>query len=196
MALSTKALFWPRLETVFVADIHLGKAAAIPVPHGTTAATLTRLDCLLNQTRAKHLVVLGDLWHDRLGRSTQLDSTLGDWTKTHDRVEFTLVKGNHDTKSGRTLPNTGFCEVDELELGSITCLHHPTPREGRYVLCGHIHPGFHLSRGRAGLTVPCFWFGQEVGVLPAFGEFTGLTCVERGPGDKMVLVAGEELVCL
>ena len=43
-----RALYWPRAKTLFIADAHLGKAAAfraggVPLPAGTTADDLSRL---------------------------------------------------------------------------------------------------------------------------------------------------------
>jgi DNA ligase-associated metallophosphoesterase len=199
LALSAKALWWPSEETVFVADVHLGKAAAfrarsVPIPNGTTAAALARLTRLLEETGARRLIVLGDLWHDRLGRSESLLETLGLWTATHPSVDFTLITGNHDSKAGSTPVSTGFREVDELCLGRFCCLHHPTPRESHYVLCGHIHPGFAFSTARVGITVPCFWFGSEVAVLPAFGEFTGLASIAPCLNDRIYAIADDHVI--
>ena len=60
-----RALHWPTTQTLFVADVHLGKAAAfraggVPIPRGATAEDLARLNALIVRTRAKRLVVLGD----------------------------------------------------------------------------------------------------------------------------------------
>ena len=71
-ALAEAALYWPARQTLFVADLHLGKAASfrasgIPVPGGTTAGNLARLERALAATGAKRLVCLGDLLHARAG---------------------------------------------------------------------------------------------------------------------------------
>ena len=34
------------------------------------------------------------------------------------------------------------------------------------------------------LRLPCFWFGDAVGVLPAFGAFTGMHPMRAGAGDR------------
>jgi hypothetical protein len=47
------------------------------------------------------------------------------------------------------------------------------------------------GRAHDRLRLPCFHFGPSVGVLPAFGEFTGLHRVQRGPGDRVFVVQGE-----
>jgi hypothetical protein len=41
------------------------------------------------------------------------------------------------------------------------------------------------------LRLPCFHFGERVGVLPAFGEFTGMHAVRRAAGERIFVVAGD-----
>jgi uncharacterized protein len=47
---------------------------------------------------------------------------------------------------------------------------------------------------RERLRLPCFWFGPSVGVVPAFGEFTGLATVPALPDDGVFAVAGDEVI--
>ena len=61
---------------------------------------------------------------------------------------------------------------------------------GVYALAGHVHPGVVLAgRGGDRLRLPCFHFGARVGVLPAFGTFTGMHPIKRDPGDRVFVVA-------
>ena len=51
--LADKALYWPARQALLIADAHFGKAATYrvlgqPVPQGTTARNLQRLDQLLH----------------------------------------------------------------------------------------------------------------------------------------------------
>lgn len=62
---------------------------------------------------------------------------------------------------------------------------HGTPPEP-YTLSGHLHPGITLSgKGRQRLRLPCFWFGAQTGILPAFGAFTGLADIQPRQGDQI-----------
>jgi metallophosphoesterase superfamily enzyme len=73
--------------------------------------------------------------------------------------------------------------------------HHPRTSAQGYVLCGHIHPGARLNGpARQSVMLPCFWFGESVGVLPAFGEFTGLAQVEPEAADQVFVAAEGEVV--
>jgi hypothetical protein len=39
------------------------------------------------------------------------------------------------------------------------------------------------------LRLPCFHFGAHCGVLPAFGDFTGMHVVRPEAGDRVFVVA-------
>ena len=78
-----RAAFLPATSTLLVADVHIGKAASfrrlgVPVPAGTTAANLVRLDGLLARWPVRRLVVLGDLLHAASGRAATTLATLAD----------------------------------------------------------------------------------------------------------------------
>jgi metallophosphoesterase superfamily enzyme len=50
--------------------------------------------------------------------------------------------------------------------------------------------------GRDRVRTPCFTFGEAVGVLPAFGAFTGGHVVERSGAGRIFVVAGERVLAL
>jgi metallophosphoesterase superfamily enzyme len=65
------------------------------------------------------------------------------------------------------------------------------------VLAGHIHPAAVLGgRARDRLRLPCFHLGPQVGVLPAFGAFTGMHVMQRGAEDRVYVVAGDAVRAL
>ena len=199
--LSERAAWWSRARTLLVADPHFGKAAtfrasAIPVPRGTTTEGLARLDRLIARTDATRIVFLGDYLHAREGRAPETLRALGEWRAAHAGVELVLVRGNHDRRAGDPPAEAGVRCVDApLVEPPFVFAHYPVASDQGYVLAGHLHPGVPLSgRGRMRERVPCFWFGRGYGVLPAFGEFTGLADVTAEPGDQVVAVADGSLV--
>ncbi len=46
------------------------------------------------------------------------------------------------------------------------------------------------------LRLPCFHFDPAVGVLPAFGPFTGLHVLQTGPQVQQFVVAGDVVQAL
>jgi uncharacterized protein len=193
-------------QTLLVADAHFGKAVSfrrlgVPVPAGTTSETLDALSSVLEATGAKHLVFLGDFLHSRRSHAAGTLAALRRWRASHAGLQLTLVRGNHDDRAGDPPTDLDIAVVDEpLPLGPFALCHQPRPVPGRYVLAGHWHPCISVG-GRAfeRLRLPCFWLGddsgalpqQAVGVLPAFGSFTGMHRIEPRAGDRIFPVAGD-----
>ena len=196
-----RAAYWARAATIFVADPHWGKAATfraggIPVPRGTTAEGLARLDAAIARTGARRIVFLGDYLHARAGRAPETLGMLAAWRVKNPALELVLVRGNHDRHAGDPPPEAGLACMDSpVRDGPFVLTHHPARSTDGYVLAGHLHPGARLS-GRGGMRerLPCFWFGRGCGVMPAFGEFTGLADVTAEAGDRVYAVAGGEVV--
>lgn len=192
VARGDRTLYWPAAATLFVADLHLGKGASfraggVPIPTGSTIATLEALGVAVEASGAERLIVLGDLWHARTGRTPENREALAAWRQARPRLETLLVIGNHDRGAGWELQ-----AVEEgHRLAPFVLRHHPEPDLQGYVLCGHLHPGFRLEgKGGQSLRLSCFWFGSAVGVLPAFGDLTGTAQVRPREGD-LVFVAAE-----
>jgi DNA ligase-associated metallophosphoesterase len=195
VALPQMALYWPERSTLFVADVHLGKDASfqalgIPVPMGPTTDTFVRLTDLLAQVRPERLILLGDLWHSRAGRTEAFLADFIAWRRAHAGIEMILVEGNHDAKAGPLPEEAGVLEVKEpYVVGPFALCHYPEPSADGYVLSGHIHPAVVLEgRGRQALKLPCFWFGAETAVLPAFGAFTGCARISPAQSDQVLVV--------
>ena len=198
--LAERALYWPREHSLFVADVHLGKAAAfraagIPLPRGATATDLARLSRLIADTRAKRLIVLGDFLHARSGRVQALADTFRAWRDTHATLDVLLVRGNHDARAGDPPPEWDVSCVNEPHAlpPFLACHRVESPQTG-YALCGHVHPGVRVyGMGEQSARLPCFVLGARRAILPAFGRFTGLADITPSPGDRVVAIGGEFL---
>jgi DNA ligase-associated metallophosphoesterase len=198
-----RALHWPRERTVFVADVHLGKAAAfraggVPLPRGSTAADLLRLTRLVQRSRATRLIVLGDFLHAKAGRVAALAGAFIAWRAQHSALDVVLVRGNHDARAGDPPADWNVRCVDEPYAVPpfLACHVTSSPRSG-YALCGHLHPGIRIH-GSGGETarLPCFVIGSRRAILPAFGRFTGLAEFVRDTSETIVVVAGGALFTL
>ncbi|MEK8049952.1 ligase-associated DNA damage response endonuclease PdeM [Ideonella sp. DXS22W] len=198
-----KAAFDPDQSLLLVADAHLGKAVSfrrlgVPVPAGTTAQGLARLDAALAATGAREVVFLGDLLHSVRALAPATMAEVQAWRDRHPDLALTLVRGNHDAHAGDPPPGLRVTAVDgPLRRGPWALVHAPQAVAGAYALAGHVHPGVVLAgRGRQTLRLPCFHFGPQCGVLPAFGEFTGLHVLPRAPGDAVYAVADDRVQAL
>lgn len=201
--LAQRAAFLPEHRTLLVADAHIGKAQSfrrlgVPVPGGTTGETLSRLSAAVAATGARRIVFLGDLLHSARGRNAKTWAAVAQWRQAHPQLSLTLVRGNHDKRAGEPPAEWAIESADgPLLLGSLALAHHPGPLPGHYVLAGHIHPAAVLGgRARDSLRLPCFHLGPQVGVLPAFGAFTGMHVMRRSAADRVFVIAGDEVRAL
>lgn len=210
----------PAGGTLLVADVHLGKAhqfsaRGLPVPasvrQGADGDTLARLLQALRATRAARLVVLGDLFHGPQGGDSvaRFVDAMTAWADAvGDAAELVWIGGNHDTRARADLGALAAAlgprlldlpEHGHWRQGALACTHHPAPVPGAgYTLCGHWHPCVSLhARALDRLRLPCFWLGDPVrrplGVLPAFGAFTGMHPAEPAPGDRIWAVTPQGL---
>lgn len=195
-----RAAWWARERTLLVADPHFGKAATfrslgVPVPRGTTADALARLDAILHQVEVHRVLFLGDFLHARRGRSATTLGAVAQWRDTHRDIAMTIVRGNHDREAG-DVPGVGIDTVDApLVEPPFVFTHVPALEENGYVIAGHLHPGADLvGVARQHVRLPCFWFGTRTAVLPAFGDFTGLWPATPATGDRVFVIAGNEIV--
>nr|AIA15531.1 metallophosphoesterase, DNA ligase-associated [uncultured bacterium] len=201
--LPERALWWPRMAMLFVADTHWGKAATfraagIALPGGTTTGDLARLSSIIRRTGVQRLVLLGDLLHAKAGRAWQTLDAITAWRSEWPDLEVLLVRGNHDRHAGDPPSAWRFTVVDAPHaMVPFVLLHQPNEQPHGYALAGHIHPGARIQgAGRQRLHLPCFWFGAHVGVLPSFGSFTGMALVTPAAGDRVYVIADDAVLAL
>jgi DNA ligase-associated metallophosphoesterase len=196
-----RAVYWPAREMLLVADPHFGKAASfrklgVFVPGGTTLEGLSRLDRLIDRFTVTSVVFLGDFLHAKEGRNQTTFAALAEWRETHRDIHMRLIRGNHDKRAGDPPSEVGIGCVDgpQHEL-PFAFAHHPVRLPDAYVLAGHIHPCAVLTGpARQRERLCCFHFGESVGVLPAFGDFTGCAEVEPSLGDEVFVIAEDTVL--
>lgn len=201
--LAERAAYLPDHATLLIADAHFGKARSfrklgVPVPSGTTTRMLARLQALCAATDARRIVFLGDLLHAGGVAEAETARAFVQWREAHARLDLTLVRGNHDARAGDPPADWGLTVIDaSLPLEPFVLQHEPAPHDAGYVLAGHVHPCAWIGgRGHDRLRLPCFHFGAAVGVLPAFGEFTGMHALARDAEDRVWVIAGDEVRAL
>jgi DNA ligase-associated metallophosphoesterase len=199
--LAERAAFRERTRTLFVADPHFGKAASfralgVAVPRGTTSENLRRLDTAIDRMNAERVVFLGDFLHAKEGRAPETLRVINEWRASRASIEMILGRGNHDARAGDPPRELNIkCVTGPLIESPFALAHHPARSDHGYVLAGHIHPGARLrGAGRQHAWLPCFWFGAGTGVLPAFGEFTGLADIDPQLGDRVWVVTEDSVV--
>ena len=198
---AAKTMYWPAGCALFIADPHWGKAhsfraAGVGVPTASLAHDLVRLSAELRRTDSRRFVILGDLFHDRDSKAAEVFDAVMHWRGEFPQLDILLVRGNHDRHAGDPPPEWRFrVESEPVPFGPFALRHYPDPTPGLYTFAGHVHPGLTITgAGRQRLRLPCFHFGREVGILPAFGGFTGTANVHPAAGDATIVIADDELI--
>jgi DNA ligase-associated metallophosphoesterase len=198
--LAGRSLFWSAEKTLFLADAHFGKAATFRrfgmAAPDDTEADLARLDFLLKESEARRLVVLGDFFHARAGRSDSMLATMREWRIRNDALEIVVVRGNHDQSAGDPPGAWNIRSVAEgWPLGPFICCHQPCSNKAGYVFSGHVHPAFSLrERSGTGLRAACFVVGPTRTIFPAFGSFTGMATIKPEEGERIYAMNGETII--
>jgi len=190
-----KIIYWQDKKVLICADLHLGKVKhfrkeGIALPHKAEKEVLKRLGEIIEKIQPEKVLFLGDLFHS--------SRNLG-WIHFNDFIErfthtsFMLVVGNHDILDDDNYKESKLKIVDGyLESGPFIFSHEPLEEvlEGKYNLCGHIHPAVVLrGKARQRIKLPCFYFGDHTGILPAFGTFTGTGIINPQKGEKVFVIA-------
>ncbi|HRK53357.1 MAG TPA: ligase-associated DNA damage response endonuclease PdeM [Cyclobacteriaceae bacterium] len=197
--LPQKAIWVPEERILVLADLHLGKAnhfrrSGIPVPNAVNNKNLETLIELINKHQPERVIFLGDLFHSSYNEEWE---AFGQVVRHFAATQFHLVRGNHDIMSELQYKRCQLKVFEQLEMGPFLLTHEPLEviPEKKYNLAAHIHPGVRLKgKGKQFMTLPCFFFGKEQAILPAFGAFTGFVRVCVSKGDNVFVIADQRVI--
>lgn len=166
------ALFHEREKWLAIADVHFGyelsqRAAGNLFPLWGMQSIETRLRELLTDYAPQHLILLGDLVHDRAGANDLLALL----ERLQAICDVVLIAGNHDRHIKHPM-------VDSWETGRFH-FHHGhcvAKKSDRIQIIGHHHPAGTLRDG-AGLRLklPAFIQQPHCWIMPAFSPWAGGT---------------------
>ncbi|KAA5532297.1 ligase-associated DNA damage response endonuclease PdeM [Taibaiella lutea] len=198
--LPQRAIFLPETAVLILGDLHLGKAmhfrkAGIFMPPQSAYKDYETLHLLIQKHQPQHVYFLGDLFHSHHNSEwNQLTAFIGE----HPQTMFTLIKGNHDILKAELYRQHNINVIEKaLIIDNLIFSHEPlkTLPEGMINVAGHIHPGCVIrSGGRQSLRLPCFYFKDNLLLLPAFGHLTGLQILDRSDAEVFVVFPDKVMV--
>lgn len=202
LLLPEKVVFWEDQRVLLVSDLHLGKVghfrkAGIAIPKSLEQEDLGILSDLISEYKPLTLLILGDFFHSKMNEDWHWITL---WRNQFKDLKIVLVKGNHDI-----IPDSYFLDL-RFEIFQETYFsfpfvftHHPPLNEESleeyFQVCGHIHPSVSI-RGLGGQSrrLPCFYFFEKYGILPAFGRFTGNHPMKIDPKAKIFIVSENSVI--
>jgi len=183
-----RCIFWEEEKTLILSDLHFGKTghfrkSGIAVPPSVYREDLHRLLTQIQYFQPQQLLIVGDLFHSRENQELTLFRR---WREDLSGLVVRLIKGNHDILEEQWYADAGITvHAGQLHIGAFGFIHDIEEYDnckGHYCFSGHIHPGVWISgMGKQALRFPCFYFGEEYAVLPAFSRFTGTAAIDPSP---------------
>ena len=198
--LPEKAIWFPKYETLLVSDTHLGKGshfrkAGIAIPTQLEQEDLATLSDIIAEIKPKELIFLGDLFHSDINNDWEWFKL---WRQLHQKINMALIKGNHDILPPMFYKTLNIDVVQSKKIGVFELYHDlPKTQTAHYIISGHIHPGIKITgKAKQGLVLPCFYFGKQYAILPAFGKFTGKAIIKRKENDLVYAIAGKNIIAV
>jgi uncharacterized protein len=207
-----RGIFWEEEKALIVSDLHFGKTghfrkAGIAVPQNVYKEDLQRLVEMLQFFQPTSLIVVGDMFHS--SENLELELFLK-WRDNFSHLNIQLVKGNHDILHDQWYSNAGLHTYAETYQRAPFSFTHDITQvvnqpaglteefaSAYYTFSGHIHPGIMIyGGGRQSLRFPCFYFGGEYAVLPAFSRFTGTYLIEPKELESVFAIVEKKIVQL
>ena len=195
-------VYWPREAILLCSDLHLGKEASfsrmgLGVPRGASRQTLSLVTTMIKRCRAKQVIILGDLFHNRSALAVDVLDQFQQFLEQHRENLFLLVVGNHDRSVGALPPHWRMrVENDSFILRNIELVHDASglATSDRYRIAGHLHPAIQIRWGDLNGRYRCFWQTNNRLILPALGQFTGSMTISPKQSDKVWALLDDEIV--
>jgi hypothetical protein len=172
--MSIKFLTEPALligKTLVVSDLHIGIEHEIFQSGITIPSQVERLekriDNLIKQTKANHLVILGDVKHQVPNISWQEYKEIPKFLEHFSKIKVSIVKGNHDGNIEKLASkNVDIYEPFGFKINDVLLTHGQAwPNEkdldAKYLIMGHVHPAIQFLTDNFRTVEPC-WLKCEI----------------------------------
>lgn len=175
------ALWMKEYETLVINDLHLGYEEALQhkgvlVPKFQLQEILSALENILEKTRAKKVIINGDLKHE-FGRVLRQEwkevSLFFDFLQKKGK-EIIIIRGNHDPLLQIVAEKKRVKVVNEYALGDTLIVHGDVlvKTNAKRIIIGHEHPAITLREGSKREKYKCFlkgkWREKELIAVPSF----------------------------
>jgi hypothetical protein len=210
------AAFIPEKKALVIAELHLGleyqlykSGITIPAQGETFRQTI---DKLIEQTKAKTLIIVGDVKHKVPGATIREDKEIPKLLNyLKEKVKIVLIKGNHDDRIEGIVPaGVKVYSSRGLKLGEYGFFHgHAWPSKKlmqcNYLFIAHIHPAVEFKDKFGYRSVLHVWLKGQLNkklvkkkfkinktgklitiVLPTFNNILGGVAVNRVAKEEVI----------
>jgi len=170
---SDGSLYWNKHKTLILGDLHLEKSSYFAkngnfLPPYDSDQTLNNLKNKLKELDILKIILLGDIFHDKLGLQRLSEKSFSNLKYICKNFEVIWIQGNHD---GDLVPENVSIKKN-YKFDNIM-FNHISNEKSSYEISAHYHPkvSFNL-RGRK-ISKPCFLVDEKKIIIPSYGSLTG-----------------------
>jgi uncharacterized protein len=215
--LGERAVWWCQRKILFVTDLHLGQTAparqgGLPDSTPNGCDTLLRLKKLVCKYSPTECIILGDLIDAKASFNERVQGALSEFFAEVATCRWRLIKGNHDRQTKHWPAHWPLMiEGEEFFLPPFRLLHYPPGlpeaaerlelnldlkvEDDCFFLAGHLHPAWRDDANKhAGEKSACYWLTSQGLVLPPFGTYAKTQSIARQPGDRVFVIAADEVI--
>ena len=187
---------------LIIADLHIGITrelyeSGISMP-SQVRGMVDRIHELKKTTKAKHLVILGDIKHKVPGTNWQELREVPELLYAVRFKKITIIKGNHDGNIERMV-GEGVKVKKFMVIGEYLLTHgHRNAKTKKNIIIGHNHPHIKFRDKLGAIYTEPVWVrgkiknseSRELIIMPAFNELCGAVVVNQdgflGPIAKRI----------
>ena len=183
------ALYIPEGKAVVITDLHIGIEheifhSGITIPSQVDRLE-KRIDELIKLTKAKQLIILGDVKHQVPTISWQEYREIPKFLEHFQNIKISIIKGNHDGNIEKLVPKKvkiyepqGF-RIDDCLLVHGQAWPEHDDLDAEYLVMGHVHPSVEFFTENFRSSEPC-WLKCEIDNKKLFEKFKIKTNFKQG----------------
>jgi hypothetical protein len=181
------AFYIPEGRAVVITDLHLGIEyeifhSGITIPSQVERLE-KRIDELIKLTKAKQLIILGDVKHQVPTISWQEYREIPKFLEHFQNIKISIIKGNHDGNIEKLAPKkVKIYEPQGFRIDDCLLTHGqawPEPCDAKYLVMGHVHPSVEFFTESFRSSEPC-WLKCEIDNKKLFDKFKIKTNFKQG----------------
>jgi len=175
-------------KTLVIADLHIGLEYEIYKSGITIPSQVERLekriDKIIKQTKAKHLVILGDVKHQVPTISWQEYREIPKFLDHFD-IKISIIKGNHDGNIERLAPKEiDIYDAQGFKINNFLLTHGQAwpfmgDLDADYLIMAHVHPAVEFWTENFRSIEPC-WLKCEIDNEKLFKKYKIKTKFKQG----------------
>lgn len=190
--LAEKAIFWPAMELLFIADIGCVFTKKTFIESG--ANELETLKAIVSKRSIKRIVLLGEVAPEGRSLDKELLLKFKIWSVAIHCPFYIAFPKSHLFSADEIKGYGVVAWADPLIIPPFAFSKEPFENEKYFTFSGHVHPHVVLKKGNERLSFPCFQIKPHMAILPSFAEEAPPQPISWTSEEKIYAIDGKLII--